>query len=274
MAEAEPKIIVSTAEYMREVRYFRTLRERRRKLYSEWGRYASLWRWRRRPEDLMRLRAVIGAVWANIREEREHRRLFRRKVRMPYWRIGVAYMFRKEVRTPPYLFYAEFRKTVYTRHPEKYAEMDPKTLEWVKPKPWLEEELREIMFASSVLARRTKTDSIAHAEWMEALSKIKVFPFPDFEASAISKEEVEAPLDTQVYYVRIQKGTKEVKEYNTADVEGWLRAYRDWIREKVAEGSIRHPIGYMKAVRQTTIDEYAEWWERLKKAKGGRKTSA
>ena len=256
---------------MREVRYFRTLKDRLSKLFSDWGRYASLWRWRRRPEDLERLRATIDRIWAVKREERTARALFRRKVVKPYWRVGVAYMFRKETKEPPYLFYAEFRKTVYTRTPEKYAEMDPKTLEWTKPKPWLEEELREIMFASSYKARRTTTGEIAHGEWLEALSKIKVFPFPDFECSAVDPREIDAPLDTQQYYVRIQKSEKEVYEYWTRDVEGWLRDYRGWVREMAAKGLIKHPEGYMRAVRQTTIDEFVEWWEKLKEARRAKK---
>jgi len=266
---AEPIITVPISEYMREVRYFRSLRERRRKLYREWGRYASLWRWRRRPEDYERLVATIRAIWANIREERAARAVFRRKVKMPYWRVGVAYMFRKETKVPPYIFYAEFRKTVYTRHPEKYAEMDPKTFEWVKPKPWLEEELREIMFASSLLAGRAHR----HAEWLEALRPLKVLPFPDLEVSAIDESEVEAPLDVQQYYVRIQKSAKEVYEYGTAEVEGWLRAYRGWVREMAARGLIRYPEAFMKAVRQTSIDEFMERVKRAREIRGEKRES-
>ncbi len=277
MAVPEPKITVSISDYYRELRYFRTLRDRLRKLYSEWGRLASLWRWRRRPEDYEKLVATIRSIMAVRREEREARAVFRRKVKMPYWRVGVAYMFRKEVKQPPYLFYAEFRKTVYTRNPEKYAEMDPRTMEWTKPKPWLEEELREIMFASSVLARRTKTGAVAHGEWLDAMLPLKVLPFPDFECSAIDEREVEAPLDTETYYVRIQKGEKEVYEYGTAEVEGWLKAYRRWVRtmaeERARAGIVRYPERYAEAyirnVRQRTLEEFVEFWESVKGRKEG-----
>ncbi len=261
----EPKITVSLSEYMSEVRYFRTLRDERRRLYRLWGRYASLWRWYRRPEDLARLREVISKIFANRRKEREAREVFRRKIKAPYWRIGVAYMFRKETKRPPYLFYAEFRKTVYTRKPEKYAVWNPSTREFDKPKPWLEEELREIMFASSLISRRTKSGEIAHGEWIEALSKLKVYPFPDFEAAAIDKREVEAPLDTEQYYVRIQKGTKEVYEYRTEEVEGWLRTYRLWLMEAAKRGYIRYPDRWRRVVRQTSLDDFARWWEEHKR---------
>jgi len=270
---AEPKIVVPISEYMREVRRFRTLREKRRKLYSLWGRYASLWRWYRRREDYERLVATIRAIWRNIREEREARVVFRRKVRLPYWRIEVAYMFRKSLpeRRPPYLFYAEFRKTVFTRHPDRYAEFDPKTLKYIKPKPWMEEELREIMFATSVIARRRVDGTVAHADWLEELYKIRVFPFPDFGAYAIDEEEIEAPLDTQQYYVRIQKGVKEFYEYKTEEVREWLKSYRDWVRKMHEEKLIKYPELYMRKIRQTTIDEFVEWWEKLKRARRERR---
>jgi len=264
---AEPRIIVSETEWRKEIGKIGAVVRERKKAEREWGRYASLWRWRRRREDYERLVAAIRRRWELIREERALRRILARKVRWPYWRVGVAYMFRKETKIPPYIFYAEFRKTVYTRHPEKYAEYDPKTHEWISPKPWLEEELREIMFASSVISRVRRDGTIAHGEWIDALSKIKVFPFPDFECSAIDEKEVEAPLDEQQYYVRIQKSEKEVYEYHTKDVEEWLRAYRRWLATMHEAGVIRYPEAYRRKIRQTSIDEFVEWYEKLKESR-------
>jgi hypothetical protein len=267
MGLPEPKLIVSRSEYMSELGKISGKIRRRSKLYSDWGRYASLWRWRRRPEDLERLRAAIRAIWDSIRDERAERAVLARKVVKPYWRIGVAYMFRKETREPPYIFYAEFRKTVYTRTPEKYAILDPKTKEFTKPQPWLEEELREVMFASSLISRRTKRGEIAHGEWIEALMKIKVPPFPDFECSAVDEREVTAPLDTEQYYVRIQKSKAEIYEYGTREVEGWLRTYRGWLREMAAKGILRYPERYARTIRQTRLEDFAAWWQSYKKFK-------
>lgn len=266
----EPIITVSMSEYMREVRYFRTLRERRRKLYSEWGRYASLWRWRRRPEDYERLVAVIRAIWANIREERGARVIFARKVRMPYWRVGVAYMFRERIPKPPYFFYAEFRITVYTRHPDRWAVWNPVEAKYDKPSPELESELRELLFIASVLAGRR------HWEWLRGVVEIPgpTGKIPDFECNPVSREEVEEPLDFKHYYVRIEEPRKAV-EYDNRNrydleagrrvatvpgygVESWFRAYRRLVQEGYIRGVIRSPERFMAAGRQRTLDEWRE----------------
>jgi len=260
-----PKIIVSRREWRREIGTIGAFVRWRRYHQRLWGRYAALWRWRRRREDYERLVYHIRRRWHYIRRERELRRVLARKVIIPYWRVGVAYMFEKEIRRPPYYFYAEFRKFVFTRTPEKYAIYDERVGEFTRPKPWLEEELREIMFASSLLSRRTKAGAIAHAEWVEALVDMKVFPFPDFECSAIDEKEVEAPLDTQQYYVRIQKTKAEIYEYKTAEVEAWLRSYRRWIRDMAERRLIRYPERYMRTVRQTTLDDFVRWWRTVKK---------
>jgi len=259
----EPIITVSPREWRREIGTIGAMVRWRHYWQRQWGRFAALWRWRRRREDYERLVYAVRRRWYYIRRERELRRVLARKVIRPYWRIGVAYMFEKDIPRPrPYYFYAEFRKYVFTRTPEKYAIYDERVGEFTRPKPWLEEELREIMAASSFIARRTRAGTIAHGEWVEALLDIKVYPFPDFEASAIEKEKVEAPLDTQQYYVRIQKTKAEVYEYKTEEVKAWLRAYRRWVRAMA-----RYPEAYLRAVRQTTLEDFVEWWRRTRRYK-------
>jgi len=260
-----PKITVSWREWRREIGAIGAAVRWRHYHQRLWGRYAALWRWRRRREDYERMIYHIRRRWYYIRRERELRRVLERKVIRPFWRVGVAYMFQKEIKEPPYYFYAEFRKFVFTRTPEKYAIFDERVGEFTRPKPWLEEELREIMFASSLLSRRTKRGTIAHGDWVEALWEIRVFPFPDFECSSVDEKEVTAPLDTQQYYVRIQKSKAEIYEYDTAEVEGWLRSYRRWLREMAERRLIRYPERYARTVRQTTLEDFVEWWRRTRR---------
>jgi len=251
----EPIITVSRSEYFRELGRISGKVRRLRKLYSEWGRYASLWRWRRRVEDLESLRAVMRRIAPLRRELGAERLALGRKLIRAYWRVGLAYMFAETRLKPPYHFYAEFRITIFTQHPELYAIWDEREKQYKNPKPELEEEMREILFASSVLARRRKDGTVAHVAWLEALWERRVLPFPDFECVPVDEREVEKPLDTKHYYVRFEEARKRV-EYGTADVESWLRAYREWVREMQRAGIIRHPRAYMRAVRQTSIEDF------------------
>jgi len=251
----EPKIKVSVSEYMREVRQFRTIKERRRKLWSEAMRNLSLWRWRREPVYLEEYRRIRREISRLNREERELRAYFRRKIVMPYWRIDVAYQFQKTTVEPPYHFYAEFRKFVYTRKPDRYAIFNERVGEYTDPKPFMEEELRLIMFASSLISRVRKDGTVAHGAWLDALKDMRVHPFPNFEIEAVDESEVDAPLDIQQYYVRIEE-EGEVHEYGTREVEGWLRIYRRWLQEMARRGIIRKPERYDRAIRQTGIDEF------------------
>jgi len=260
----EPKITVPMSEYMREVRKFRTIKERRGKLWREAMRNLSFWRWRRDPSYLEAYRRVRREISRLNREERELRRYFRRKIVRPYWRIDVAYQFQKTTIEPPYHFYAEFRKFVYTRNPEKYAIWNERLMEFTDPQSFMEEELRVIMFASSLLSRVRKDGTIAHGAWLEGIYDLRQIPFPNFECQPVDESEIDAPLDTQQYYVRIEK-EGETYEYGTSEVEEWLRIYRRWLQEMAGRGIIRHPERYDRAIRQTGIDEFVK---RFREARG------
>ena len=258
----EPKIIVSEREWRSEIGRIGALVAQQRRLRRRAMRQLALWRWRRDPryiEEYRRLRAEESRLH---RKELEQRKILRKKVVAPYWRIDVAYQFQKTTREPPYHFYAEFRKYVYTRHPERYAVWNERVMEFTDPQPFMEEELRLIMFASSLISRVRKDGSIAHGTWLEALREIKVPPFPNFEVEVVDEKEVKAPLDTEQYYVRIEELGREPSEYDTDDVEGWLREYRDWLREMARRGIIRYPERYDRAIRQTSIDEFVEKFRR------------
>lgn len=275
MAVAPPKITVSRAEYMREISSIGAKVRRKRKLWSEWGRSLSLWRYYRRLEDLERARKAIRDVWAVIREERAERALLAKKVWMPYWRVGIAYMFRERVPKPPYYFYAEFRITVYTRHPEKWAKWDPVKMMYTDPHPEFEAELRELLFIASVLAGRK------HWEWLRAVLEIPgpTGRIPDFECTPCDEKEVEEPLDSKHYYVRIEEPRKAVEYDNKnrydleagrrvatipgAGVESWLRAYRRLLAEGVRTGRIRRPERWEEAAKYRTLDEWRELGEAM-----------
>jgi hypothetical protein len=270
---AEPRLVVPEAEWRRELAALEDKERERRRLYTEWGRFASLWRWYRRPEDLERVREAMRRVWAVIREERDERRLLARKVVAPYWRIGIAYMFRERVSKPPYYFYAEFRITIYTRNPYRWAIWNPKEFMFTDPQPELEAELRELLFIASILAGRR------HWEWLRAVVEIPgpTGRIPDFEAVAIDKSEVMAPLDVKQYYVRIEEPRKAVEYDNKnrydleagrrvatiygAGVESWFREYRRLVEEAYRRGRIVSPSRFMEVGRQRTLDEWREFRE-------------
>lgn len=270
MLAVEPGITVSVSEYMREVRRFREFKRLvghpvvPRKvgiLWSAWGRAMSLWRWTREPrylEEARRLRARIRRV---EREWLEARMYFKRKIKKPFWRIDVAYQFEKETREPPYRFFCEFRKYLYTKKPEAYAEWEPITKEYrLRPEfeAQAEGELRLIMFASSLLSRVRKDLTVAHVGWVEVLTKIKVFPFPNIEIAPVSKAEVDASLDTEQYYVRFEETGVIKGEYTTTEVLGWLRHYRRWLERATEARIIRRPKAWERMVRQTSLDEFVE----------------
>ena len=260
--DLEPRIIVPESEWRSEIGRIGALVAQQHRLRRRAMRQLALWRWRRETrylEEYRRLRAEESRLH---REELELRKILRRKVVAPYWRIDVAYQFQKTTLEPPYHFYAEFRKYVYTRHPERYAVWNERVMEFTDPQPFMEEELRLIMFASSLISRVRKDGSIAHGTWLEALREIKVPPFPNFEVEVVDEKEVKAPLDTEQYYVRIEELGREPSEYDTDDVEGWLREYRDWLREMARRGIIRYPERYDRAIRQTSIDEFVEKFRR------------
>jgi hypothetical protein len=293
MATPEPKIVVPRWEYERELAELQDKARRREKLYREWGRAASLYRWYRRPEDVERIRRVIAEIVKVRREELEERRRLARKVVLPYWRVEVAYQFKEERARPPYYFYLECRKIVFTRNPELYAAWDPDEKAFTDPLPWLEGELRLVLFASSLLSRVTKRGWLAHVEWLEALMKRKVFPFPNFECKAIDETELvyvrpdgvpmKASLDYQYYYFRVTDLKKDYEYDNwnryvngKLDARGvgvlyWLREYENWLRR----GKVKRPEAYTRAVKQTSIEDFIrkarEYRERLKL--GGEKPS-
>ena len=252
MAEAPPVIIVSISEYMREVRAFRTFKERLRRLYRLWGHYASRWRWYRRREDYEALVRTISEIARVRREEREAREFFRRKVRKPYWRVQLMRMYEAKDKRKTPLFYAEYRVYVFTRHPEKYAIWSEKEMEYVAPQPELEEDLNELEYVISKAAYRK------HIRWARKVRKLPA----DFEAIAVDESEVEWPLDEKRYYVRIIDEDGVEHTYEDKDVKEWLKAYRtEWIPSAVRRGEIKYPERYIKAVRQTTLEEWAEMKE-------------
>ena len=251
----EPKIIVSEREWRSEVGRIGALVAQQRRIRKRAMRPLALWRWRREPRYLEEYRRLRAEEKRLRREELELRAVLRRKVIAPYWRIDVAYQFQKTTREPPYHFYAEFRKFVYTRKPDRYAIFNERVGEYTDPKPFMEEELRLIMFASSLISRVRKDGTVAHGAWLDALKDMRVHPFPNFEIEAVDESEVDAPLDIQQYYVRIEE-EGEVHEYGTREVEGWLRIYRRWLQEMVRRGIIRKPERYDRAIRQTGIDEF------------------
>jgi len=261
--DVEPKIIVPINEYEREVEEIKAIKEKRKKLWSEAMRNLSFWRWRREPRYLDEYRRIRRRISRLNREESELREFLRRKVIKPYWIVECSYQFQKTTREPPYHFYAEFRKFVYTREPEKYAIWSKKEMKFTDPQPFLEEELRVVMFASSIMSRKRDDGTIAHGEWLEALKDIKVLPFPNFRAQAVDESEVDAPLDTQQYYVRIEE-EGFVHEYKTDDVEYWLRKYREWLYKMYRMGIIRDPEKFDRAVRRTSIDEFVRRFRELR----------
>jgi disulfide oxidoreductase YuzD len=297
MATPEPKIVVPRWEYERELAELQDKARRREKLYREWGRAASLYRWYRRPEDVERIRRVIAEIVKVRREEVQERRRLARKVVLPYWRIEVAYQFKEERARPPYYFYLECRKIVFTRNPELYAKWNPLEMAYTDPLPWLEGELRLVLFASSLISRVTKRGWLAHVEWLEALLKRKVFPFPNFECKAIDESELvyvrpdgaamPASLDRQYYYFRVTDLKKDYEYDNwnryvngKLDTRGvgvlyWLRSYETWLRSRAREGKITYPEAYTRTVKQTSIEDFVrkakEYRERLKI--GGEKPS-
>ena len=259
----EPKIIVSEREWRSEIGRIGALVAQQHRIRRRAMRPLALWRWRREPRYLEEYRRLRAEEKRLRREELELRAILKRKVIAPYWRIDVAYQFQETTEEPPYHFYAEFRKYVYTREPDKYAIFNERTGEYTDPKPFMEEELRLIMFASSLLSRITKDDRIAHGAWLEALRKMKVLPFPNFEAQVVDEKEIDAPLDTEQYYVRIEEmGRERPAEYDTEDVLSWLRVYHEWLREMARRGIIRYPERYDRAIRQTSIDEFVERFRR------------
>ena len=286
MAEYKPKIAVPRWEYDRELAELQDKTRRREKLYREWGRAAALYRWYRRPEDVERIRRVIAEITRVRREELEERRRLATKVVMPYWRVEVAYQFKEEKVRPPYYFYLECRKIVFTRHPELYAKWNRYEMAFTDPLPWLEGELRLVLFASSLISRVTRTGWLAHVEWLEALMKRKVFPFPNFECKAIDESELvytrpdgattAASLDYQYYYFRVTDLKKDYEYDNwnryvngKLDARGvgvlyWLRHYEAWLRER----RVRRPEAYTRVVKQTSIEDFVrkakEYRERLK----------
>jgi len=278
-----PKITVSWREWRREIGAIGAAVRWRRYWQRMWGRYAALWRWRRRREDYERLVYAIRRRWYYIRRERELRRILARKIIRGYWRVSMAYQFQKITHVPPYHFVAEFRKYVFTMTPEKYAVLDPITGEW-SPLPWFErhaqQELRVIMFCTSLLARVTKELRVKHVDWLEAIYKIRKLPFPNFECIAVDTDEVvdrktgaSVPLDTQQYYVRFEEGVPEPPKghYGTAEVESWFRHYRRWLARAYARGIIRRPRIFDRVLRQTSIEE---WILRVKLARERRRRGA
>ncbi|MEM2385464.1 MAG: hypothetical protein QXO67_00635, partial [Candidatus Bathyarchaeia archaeon] len=210
------------------------------------------------------------------------------------WRVEVAYQFKEERARPPYYFYLECRKIVFTRHPNMYAVWNPEEMAYTDPLPWLEGELRLVLFASSIISRVSKGGIIAHSEWLEALLKRKVFPFPNFECKAIDESElfysrpdgatIKASLDYQYYYFRVTDLKKDYEydnwnryvdqklESRGVGVLYWLRAYERWLRMKVQEGRVRYPELYTRAIKQTTLEEFVsraeEWKKRLEETRG------
>jgi hypothetical protein len=207
----------------------------------------------------------IRALWERIRrvqkEWMDARRYFKRKIRVPFWRIDVAYQFQKTTHVPPYHFYCEFRKYLFTKTPDKYCYFDEKTGEY-KLLPEFQREaegdLRQIMFASSIISRVRKDLRVAHADWVEALLEIKVFPFPNIEIAPVPKEEVTAPLDQQQYYVRFEEAVREPPkgEYETREVMSWLAHYRRWLAEATARGIVWSPAAWTRGLRQTSLEDF------------------
>lgn len=257
----EPKIIVSEKEWRSEVGRIGALVARQHRIRRQAMRPLALWRWHRELKYLEEYRRLRDEEKRLRRKELELRAVLKRKVIAPYWRIDVAYQFQKTTREPPYHFLAEFRVYVYTREPDKYAVFNERVGEYTDPKPFMEEELRVIMFASSLLTRVRKDGTIAHGSWLEALRKMKVLPFPNFEIEVVDEKEIDAPLDTLQYYVRFEELDRG-KEYGTAQVEAWLRKYREWLREMARRRIIRYPERYDRAIRQTSIDEFVERFRR------------
>ena len=253
----EPKIIVSEREWRSEIGRIGALVAQQHRIRRRAMSPLALWRWHREPRYLEEYRRLRDEEKRLRRKELELRAILKRKVIAPYWRIDVAYQFQKTTREPPYHFYAEFRKYVYTREPDKYAIFNERTGEYTDPKPFMEEELRIVMFASSLISRVKKDGTIAHGSWLAALKEIKVLPFPNFEIEVVDEKEVKAPLDTEQYYVRIEE-EGEVHEYGTSDVESWLRTYHRWLQEMARRKIIRYPERYDRAIRQTGIDEFVE----------------
>jgi hypothetical protein len=268
----EPKIKVSQAEYNREVRQIQeyerligrpVIKGERGILWSDLGRAMAYWRWRRQPVYLEQIRATWARIKKLQKELHEARIRLGKKVVSPYWRIDVAYQFQKTTHEPPYHFYAEFRKYLFTRTPENYADWDEATGEF-KLKPDVQRdfefELKQIMFATSLMSRVTKTGEVAHASWVEALLKMKSFPFPNIEIAPVPQEEVTAKEDVQQYYVRFEEEVTEPPkgEYGTAEVSTWLRRYTDWLEKQVKTGQIKHPEAYLESMKQRTLDQYVE----------------
>jgi len=265
----ETRITVSRYEYMREVRQFRefkrlvgrpVIRGRQGILWTEWGRAMRLWQLTREVrwlEEVRRLRRRISEI---IRREREARAIFRRKIIRPFWRIDVAYQFEEERDVPPYRFYLEVRKYVYTKTPEKYATWNERKLEYEIKPDVLEEfegELRLILFASSLLSRVRKDGSIAHLPWIEAIINLRKFPFPNVEIAPVDESEVETPLDDQKYYFRVDEtGEIPKREYDTKQIKGWLEELYRWVERRHKEGAIRYPKAFINAIKRTSLDDF------------------
>jgi hypothetical protein len=275
----EPGVTVSVSEYFRELRRFREFKRLVGRpvvpgkvgvLWSAWGRAMALWYWRREPRYLEEVRALAKRVRDVQKEWMEARRYFKRKIRVPFWRIDVAYQFQKTTHVPPYHFYCEFRKYLFTKTPDKYCYFDEKTGEY-KLLPEFQREaegdLRQIMYASSIISRVRKDLTVAHADWVEALLEIKSFPFPNIEIAPVPKEEVTAPLDTQQYYVRFEEAVREPAkgEYETKEVMSWLAHYRRWLAEATARGIVKFPAAYTRGLRQTSLEDFIR---RVKERRG------
>jgi len=255
---------------MREVRRFREFKRLIGRpvvpgkvgvLWSQLGRAMALWRWRRETRYLELIRETMRKIDRVRKEEREARAIFARKIVRPYWRIDVAYQFQETRHAPPYHFYAEFRKYVYTQRPEKYADWDEKTQQFkIKPDvlSHFEGELRLIMFASSVMVRKRRDGSIAHGVWVEELLKRKKLPFPNVEIEAVDETEVEHPLDGEHYYVRFEEEVPEPPkgEYGDREVASWLRIYKAWLSEMHRRGIIRRPDLLEKTIKQTSLEKF------------------
>jgi len=242
-----PRIVVSYGEYMREVRYFRTLRERERRAWRLWGYHMARWRWYRLPEDLEALRYWRRQITLIRREYLERRRFFRRKIRRPYWRVQLMRLYYSKPleRTP--LFEAEYRVYIFTRSPERWAVFDPKVGEYVKPTRRLWESMNELEFVVSKMAARLHVRWSKNVTWTER-----------FEAIAVDEREVERPLDEEKYYVMIidEDGVRHV--YEDEEIKGWFRTYFRWLLEQERVGRIRRAEAYRFRVRQSTLDEWAK----------------
>jgi hypothetical protein len=271
LAEIQPRIKVSKSEYMKEVRKFREYKRLIGRpvvpgkvgvLWSRWGRALSLWHWTKRPEYLEEARRLRSEIARLKREERGARAIFRKKIVHPYWRIDVAYQFEEETTKPPYRFYLEVRKYVYTLHPERYAVWNEKTMEYeIRPDVLkeFEGELRLILFATSRLSRVKKDGGIAHLAWVEALIERKVYPFPNVEIAAVDESEVEGKLDEQNYYFRVDEtGAAPKAEYGTREVAEWLRSLYEWIGRMHRAGRIRYPEAFINAIKRTSLDDYVK----------------